>query len=235
MRSSARLSGANGRAFAEYVSVPQVALALKPGNISFEQAAAVPTSGLIALRNLLHEGRLQPGHSVLVNGAGGGVGAFAVQLAKAYGATVTGVDEVTKLDMVRSLGADRVIDYSEEDFTRSGERYDLIFDVPGNHPFSRCRRALTPDGTYVLIGHDRFGESAGRWLGSLPRVLGLVAMSPFVSQLPRLNFLMPPKDDSMTVLRGSSKPESSPRSSTARSRWTRSLRPFVRGKIVITV
>lgn len=190
----------NGGAFAEYVSVPQGVLALKPDNITFEQAAAVSTSGPIALHNL-RQGRLQPGQRVLVNGAGGGVGAFAVQLAKAYGATVTGVDGARKLDMVRSLGADQVIDYAQEDFTRSGQRYHLVFDVPGNHSFSECRNALTPDGSYVLIGHDAFGDAAGRWWGSLPRVLRLVAMSPFVSQLPAVNFSLPDKLDSMAVLK----------------------------------
>jgi NADPH:quinone reductase-like Zn-dependent oxidoreductase len=191
----------NGGAFAEYVSVPEDSLARKPDNITFEQAAAVPTSGIIALHNLPNEGRLRPGQSVLINGAGGGVGAFAVQLAKAYGADVTGVDSTGKLEMVSSLGADRVIDYTREDFTQSGERYDLIFDIPGNHPFSDCRRALTPEGTYVLIGHDRFGQGAGRWLGSIPRVLKLVVLSPFVSGLPTPNFSMPDKRDSMAVLK----------------------------------
>ena len=183
------------------MSVPQDALALKPANITFEQAAAVPTSGLIALHNL-RQGRLQPGQRVLVNGAGGGVGAFAVQLAKAQGATVTGVDATAKLDLIRSLGADRVIDYTQQDFTRADQSYHLIFDVPGNRPFRDCRRALTPDGSYVLIGHDGFGDAAGRWLGSLPRVLGLVAMSPFISQLPAINFRLPAKKDSMALLKG---------------------------------
>jgi NADPH:quinone reductase-like Zn-dependent oxidoreductase len=190
----------NGGAYAEYVSVSQDALAHKPGNITFEQAAAVPTSGLIALHNL-RQGRLQPGQRVLVNGAGGGVGAFALQLAKAHGATVTGVDAPGKLDMVRSLGADHVIDYTREDFTRADHRYHLIFDVPGNRTFRECRRALTPDGAYVLIGHDGFGAAAGAWLGSLPRVLGLVAMSPFRRQLPPVNFRLPPKQESMHVLK----------------------------------
>jgi NADPH:quinone reductase-like Zn-dependent oxidoreductase len=191
----------NGGAYAEYVSVPEDQLAPKPANITFEEAAAVPTSGLITLQNLPNEGRLHPGQSVLVNGAGGGVGALAVQIAKAYGARVTGVDSARKLEMVRSLGADRLIDYTKEDFTQSGERYDLIFDIPGNHPFSACRRVLTPHGKYVLIGHDRFGQGAGRWLGSLPRVLKLVVLSPFVSQLPTPNFSMPNKKDSMALLR----------------------------------
>ena len=191
----------NGGAFAEYVSVPEDQLALKPANITFEQAAAVPTSGLIALHNLPNEERLQSGKRVLINGAGGGVGAFAVQIAKAYGASVTGVDDMTKLDLVRTLGADQIIDYTQEDFTRSGERYDLIFDIPGNHPFSECRRTLAPEGRYVLIGHDRFGKGAGRWFGSVPRVLKLVILSPFVSQLPSLGFSMPNKKDSMELLK----------------------------------
>ena len=191
----------NGGAYAEYVSVPEDSLAPKPANITFEQAAAVPTSGLIALQNLPNGGRLHPGQSVLVNGAGGGVGAIAVQIAKAYGANVTGVDDTTKLDMVRSIGADRVIDYTQEDFTRSDERYDLIFDIPGNHPFSACRRVLAPGGRYVLIGHDRFGQGAGRWFGSVPRVLKLVALSPFVSQMPTPTFSMPDKKKQMVVLK----------------------------------
>ncbi|CAN5779056.1 NAD(P)-dependent alcohol dehydrogenase [soil metagenome] len=190
----------NGGAFAEYVPVPEDVLARKPDNITFEQAAAVPTSGSIVLQNLPNKGRLQPGLSVLVNGAGGGVGAFAMQVAKAYGARVTGVDDTEKLDMVRSLGADRAIDYTEEDFTQSGCRYDLIFDIPGNHPFSDCRRVLAPNGKYVLIGHDRFGKGAGRWFGSIPRVLKLVALSPFISQLPTPNFSMPDKKNQMVFL-----------------------------------
>ena len=191
----------NGGAYAEYVSVPEDSLALKPANITFEQAAAVPTSGLIALQNLPNEGWLHPGKRVLVNGAGGGVGAIAVQIAKAYGANVTGVDNTKKLEMVRSIGADQVIDYTKEDFTQSGERYDLIFDIPGNHPFSACRHVLAPNGKYVLIGHDRFGQGAGRWLGSIPRVLKLVALSPFVSQIPTPKFSMPDKKNQMVVLK----------------------------------
>jgi NADPH:quinone reductase-like Zn-dependent oxidoreductase len=191
----------NGGAYAEYVSVPEDALALKPANITFEQAAAVPTSGLIALQGLRNQGRLQPGQRVLINGAGGGVGTFAVQLAKAYGADVTGVDSAEKLDMIRSIGADRVIDYTKEDFTRGRERYDLILDVPGNHSFSDCRRALNPEGTYVLIDHDHYGAKGRRYLGGLPRGLRHIAMSPFVSQLPRSGFSMRPKKESMAVLR----------------------------------
>ena len=191
----------NGGAYAEYVSVPQDGLELKPDNLTFEQAATVPTSGLITLQNLLHEGELRGGQRVLVNGAGGGVGALAVQIAKAYGADVTGVDNTKKLEMIRSLGANHVIDYTQEDFTQGEERYDLIFDIPGNHPFSACRRVLTPNGKYVLIGHDRFGQGTGRWFGSVPRVLKLVALSPFVSQLPTPNFSPPDKKSLMAVLK----------------------------------
>ncbi|WP_219512564.1 NAD(P)-dependent alcohol dehydrogenase [Nonomuraea ceibae] len=191
----------NGGAFAEYVAVPQSALASKPGNVSFEQAASVPTAGLIVLQNL-PEGRVRAGQRVLVNGAAGGVGALALQLAKAGGASVTGVDHGAKLDLVRDLGADHVIDYTREDFTRTGERYDLIFDVPGNHSFADCRKALTPDGMYVLIGHDHFGGVGSRWLGSLPHFVRLMALSPFRKQLPKVNAATPDKQPQLAVLRG---------------------------------
>ncbi len=190
----------NGGAFAEWVSVPQDALALKPSGITFEQAAAVPTSGFIALHNLQSGGPIQPGQRVLINGAGGGVGTIAVQLAKAHGARVTGVDSTEKVEMVRSLGADHVIDYTKEDFTQRGERYDLILDVASNLSLSACKPALTPKGIYVLIGHDHFGAAAGRILGSLPRVLKLLAVSRFVSQLPDPSFSMPSKKDVMGAL-----------------------------------
>jgi NADPH:quinone reductase-like Zn-dependent oxidoreductase len=137
----------NGGTYAEYVSVPEDQLALKPANVTFEQVAALPTSGLIALQGLHNQGQVQPGQKVLINGTGGGVGTLAVELAKAYGTNVTGVDSTSKLDMLRSLGTDQVIDYTQEDFTQSGQRYDLIVDIPGNHSLSDCRRALTPKGT----------------------------------------------------------------------------------------
>lgn len=175
----------NGGAFAEYVSVPESSLALKPERVSFEQAASVPTSGFIALLNLRGSARLEPGKSVLVNGAAGGLGSIAVQLGKARGARVTGVDSAEKLELVRSLGADDVIDYAREDFTRSGKRYDLILDVASNLRLRDCKRALTPEGTYVLIGHDHFGAATGRLLGSIPRILMLMALSPFVGHLPQ--------------------------------------------------
>jgi NADPH:quinone reductase-like Zn-dependent oxidoreductase len=191
----------NGGAFAEYVSVPQELLAPKPGNVTFEQAASVPTSGFIALLNLPALNRLAPGQKVLVNGAGGGVGALALQLVKARGAHVTAVDGASKLDMLRSLGADEVIDYARDDFTRLGVRYDLIFDVPGNHPFSACRRALLPEGKYVLVGHEDFGASGRRLFGLLPRFLRLMFLSRFVSQLGRGDSPMITRTDAIGVLR----------------------------------
>ena len=192
---------ANGGAYAEYATAPECTLALKPANVTFEQAAAVPTSAIIALPTLRGEAKIQAGQRVLVNGAGGGVGSVAVQLAKALGANVTGVDNMAKLDMVRSIGADQVIDYTQEDFTRRGERYDLIFDIPGNHSLADCRRALTPGGTYVLIGHDNYGKGMRRWVGLLPRMFKLMAMSPFVSQLRAMRFSMPDKKESMALLK----------------------------------
>ncbi len=199
--SHTKLQWRNGGAFAEYVSVPQDALALKPSIISFEQAASVPTSGYIALLNLQSGVRVQPGQSVLINGAGGGVGAITVQLAKAYGARVTGVDSTEKIEMVRSLGADHVVDYTQEDFTQRGERYDLIFDVASNLSLTACKRALRPKGVYVFIGHDHFGDATGRIFGSLPHALMLMALTPFVSHLPALDFSIPSKRDVMAVLK----------------------------------
>jgi len=173
----------NGGAFAEYATALQDALALKPPSVSFEQAAAVPTSALIAWDNLQRLRKSPPGQKVLINGAGGGVGSMAVQLAKACGAHVTGVDCPRKLPMVRTLGADHVIDYTTTDFTRSGERYDLILDVASTLSFSDCKRALTPQGIYVIIGHDNYGR-AGSWaLGTLPHFFKILARAPFDRQL----------------------------------------------------
>lgn len=189
----------NGGAFAEYVVVPEDALARKPATITFEQAAAIPTSGLIALQNVPPE-RLRPGQRVLVNGAGGGVGSIVAQLATAYEAAVTGVDSADKLDMIRSLGADHVIDHTREDFTRGDERYDLIVDIPGNRSFSDCRRVLTPNGTYVLIGHDHFGRAGGRWLGSLPHFFAVMARSPFTRHMQTPTSSPPSKKDLLALL-----------------------------------
>ena len=173
----------HGGAFAEYAAVPEARFELKPAGLTFEQAAAVPTSGSLAVQGVRDEGWVQAGQRVLINGAGGAVGTFAVQLANAYGADVTGVDAAAKLDMLRSIGADRVVDYSKEDFTRRGERYDVILDIAGNHPWPDIRRVITPEGTYVLIGHDQYGAAGHRWFGSLGRFAKLMLMSPFVSQL----------------------------------------------------
>ncbi|WP_214413520.1 NAD(P)-dependent alcohol dehydrogenase [Sphaerisporangium fuscum] len=163
--------------FAEYVCVREGELAPKPGNLSFEQAAAVPLAALTALLAVRDQGRIQPGQSVLVNGASGGVGTFAVQLAKAFGAKVTGVCGTRNLGLVRSLGADEVVDYTEEDFTRDGRRYDLLVDIAGGHGGSACRRALTREGTYVSVGGP-----AGRWLQPVGHVFAALAAGPFVPQ-----------------------------------------------------
>jgi NADPH:quinone reductase-like Zn-dependent oxidoreductase len=173
----------NGGAFAEYAAVPEAMLEPKPAGLTFEHAAAVPTSGSLAVQHVRDEGRTQPGQRVLINGAGGAVGSFAVQLAKAYGAHVTGVDAPAKLDMLRSIGADEVLDYTKEDFTRRDERYDFILDIAGNHPWSEARRALSPGGTYVLSGFDQYGASGHRWFGSLGRFAKLMVIAPFVSAL----------------------------------------------------
>src|SRR5437867_1162253 len=140
--------------FAEYVSAPEKLLAFKPANLTFQQAATVPLAGVTARQGLRDAGEIRPGQKVLIIGASGGVGTFAVQIAKWYGADVTGVCSTKNLDMVRSIGADRVIDYTREDFTRDGQHYDLIFDVAWSHPLSDCRRLLNPNGTLVLAGQS---------------------------------------------------------------------------------
>ena len=173
--------------FAEFAAARESKLARKPSNLSFEQAAAVPVSGMTALRGLTDVGRLQAGEKVLIVGASGGVGSYAVQIAKALGATVTGVCSTSKLDLVRSLGADHVIDYTRDDFAEGETRYDLILDIGGNSPLSRLRRALTPRGTLVIVG----GEDGGRWIG-MGRQLRALALSPFVGQ--RLTILGPKED-----------------------------------------
>src|SRR5918999_1812334 len=190
----------NGGAFAEYASVREDLLEPRPSALTFEQAAAAPDSGTIAIQGLRDEGRLQDGQRVLVNGAGGGVGTFAVQIAKAFGAEVTAVDVAEKLDMLRSIGADHLVDASSEDFTRGSERYDLVLDIPGNYPFRAIRRALTPQGTFVLIGHDAYGRLGRRWVGSLGRFFRLLIASPFSKQLPGLRSARDP-GDRLRVLR----------------------------------
>ena len=173
--------GGRGGAFAEYVC-PRAdrAIAIKPANITFEQAASVNIAGITALQALRDKGKVQPGQKVLINGASGGVGTFAVQIAKSFGADVTGVCSTRNLDMVRSLGADHVVDYTKEDFAKSGQRYDVILDNVPNHSLSECRGVLTPKGKYVMIGGG--GPNDGRWVGPFGRVIATMLVSPFVSQ-----------------------------------------------------
>lgn len=168
-------------------------MARKPKNVTFEQAATVPTAGIIALHNLQNGERVQPGQSVLVNGAAGGVGSVALQVAKARGARVTGVDRADKLELMRSLGADEVIDYTREDFTERGERYDLIFDVASTLPLSACKRVLTERGIYVVIGHDHYGAKKNGLFGSVPQMFRMVARAPFDRHLPKPDFNLPKK------------------------------------------
>ena len=167
----------NGGAYAEYVVANANGLATKPSDISFEQAATVPTSGLITLLNLPDLDTWEPGRRVVVVGAAGGVGAIAVQLAHAAGAEVTGVDHSSKLDLLRDLGASRVVDYTKDDITQGEDRYDLVFDIVGVSPYTAYRPILAAGGRYVLIGHDHFGAQGRRLLGSLPRMIGHMARS----------------------------------------------------------
>ena len=163
--------------FAEFARAHEDEVAVMPANLTFEQAATVPLAGMTALRGLRDAGRLRHGQSVLINGASGGVGTFAVQIAKALGAEVTAVCSARNADLVRSLGADHVLDYAVTDFTDGVRRYDLIFDSIGNHPLSRLRHALTKTGTLVLSS-----GTGGRVLGPMGRILGALVLSPFVTQ-----------------------------------------------------
>jgi NADPH:quinone reductase-like Zn-dependent oxidoreductase len=164
--------------YAEYVCAPQDKLAPKPANLTFEQAAVLAIMGSTALQALRDHGKVRPGQEVLIIGASGGVGTYAVQIAKAFGARVTGVCSTTKVEMVRSIGADHIIDYTREDFAEGDQRYDLILDIGGNSSLARLRRALASRGTLVLVG----GEGGGRWLGGLDRSLRAMMLSPFVGQ-----------------------------------------------------
>jgi NADPH:quinone reductase-like Zn-dependent oxidoreductase len=164
--------------FAEYAVAEPGKLSLKPANLSFDQAAAVPVSGSTALQAVRDHGRVQAGEKVLILGASGGVGSFAVQVAKAFGAEVTGVAGPAKLDMVRSLGADHVLDHTREDFADGGPCFDVILDIGGNSGLARLRRALTPRGRLVIVG----GETDGRLLGGSGRQIRATLLSPFVSQ-----------------------------------------------------
>jgi NADPH:quinone reductase-like Zn-dependent oxidoreductase len=172
----------NGGAFAEFAAVPAAALALKPSRLSHVEAAAVPTSGLIGVQVVEDEGRVTPGQAVLVNGAGGGVGVFAVQVAKAAGAFVTAVDTAEKLDALRRIGADEVVDYRTTDVTKRTGAYDVFIDVAGARPPRRARRAVRKDGAYVLVGHDHYGADRREWVGSIATFAQMMLASPLVSQ-----------------------------------------------------
>jgi NADPH:quinone reductase-like Zn-dependent oxidoreductase len=182
-------------AFAERVCVSADLLGVKPANLSFDQAAAVPTAGQTALQGLRDNGRIESGHKVLIIGASGGVGTFAVQIAKSFGAEVTGVCSTTNVEMVRSIGADHVIDYTQEDFVQGGQRYDLIFQLAGTRSPSDCRRALTSGGTLVLSS----GQSEGRWIGPLDRSIRALLLSPFVRQR-MVGFTVKPNKEDLQFL-----------------------------------
>jgi NADPH:quinone reductase-like Zn-dependent oxidoreductase len=163
------LSGCGFGGFAEYVCARENALALKSASMTFEEAAAIPQAGILALQGLRDKRQIQKGHHVLINGAGGGAGTFAVQIAKFFGAEVTGVDSTIKLDMMRSIGADHVIDYTQEDFTQNGKCYDLILDVAAYHSIFDYKRALSPNGIYIMVG------------GSWARIFQVMFLGPLIS------------------------------------------------------
>jgi NADPH:quinone reductase-like Zn-dependent oxidoreductase len=173
--------GARSGALAEYVAVrAERAVVMKPANLTFEQAASIPVAAITALQGLRDKGKVQPGQKVLINGASGGVGTFAVQIAKSFGAHVTGVCSTRNVEMVRSLGADQVIDYTTEDYTRSAQRYDVILDNVGNRSLSENRRILKPEGRFVLIGGG--GPDNGRWIGPMAKPVKAIMLSWFVPQ-----------------------------------------------------
>src|SRR5882672_4692079 len=186
--------GGRTGAFAEYLCVREDrAVVSKPANLTFEQAAAVPIAAVTALQGLRDKGKVQPGQKVLINGASGGVGTFAVQIAKSFGADVTGVCSAKNVDLVRSLGADRVIDYTKDDFTRSGQRYDLILDNVANRSLSECRRMLTPNGIYVMIGGGGANEQG--FLGAIGKALNAALYSRFVKQKMGMMMAQPSTQD----------------------------------------
>ena len=229
--------GISRGSFAEYAAVREDKLARKPANLTFVQAAVVPISAGTALQALTDAGRVEPGQRVLVIGASGGVGSYAVQLAKAFGAEVTGVCSPAKLDLVRSLGADHVIDYTHQDFADGTNRYELVLDIGGNSPLSRLRRALTPTGTLVIVG----GEEGGKWTGGFGRSLRAPLLSPFVSQ--RLTMLASKErasdQEQLTPLIETGKLTPSVDRTYPLDRVTDAMRHLeagmVRGKVAITV
>ena len=179
-------------ALAEYVSANEDNFALKPASVTYEQAAAVGTSAFAALQAVRDQGKVRPGQKVLINGATGGVGTFSVQIAKAFGADVTGVCSTRNVDLVRSIGADHIIDYTREDFTQGGQRYDFILDNVANHSYSDLRRVLTPEGTLQPNGG---GHSTGRWIGPMGKVFKAVVLSLFVRQQGSPFLSLPNKED----------------------------------------
>ena len=183
-------------AFAEYLRISEDLLASKPANLSFEQAASVPLAASTALQGLRDHGGIEPGQKVLIVGASGGVGTFAVQIARSFDAEVTGVCSARNVEMVRSLGADHVIDYTEEDFIQGGRNYDLIFQLAGTRSPSECRRTLAPKGTLVLSS----GESDGRWIGPVGRIIKALVLSPFVSQK-MVSFTVKPNKEDLQFLK----------------------------------
>ena len=185
--------GGGGGAFAEYVRATETRIVLKPADLTFEQAAGVPVAAMTALQGLRDKGRLKPGQKVLINGASGGVGTFAVQIAKSFGADVTGVCSTRNVQMVRTLGADHVVDYKKEDFTQGSQQYDVILDNVGNRSLTEVRRVMSPNGIYVLIGGG--GPDDSRWLGPLAGVIKAFFLSAFVSQEFRMMLASINQDD----------------------------------------
>ncbi|WP_035933348.1 NAD(P)-dependent alcohol dehydrogenase [Knoellia aerolata] len=183
----------NGATWAEYVAVQQERLLPMPTGLSHVEACTLPTAGIIALQSVRDNAKVAAGDHVLVNGAAGGVGSLAVQIARADGATVTAVDGPEKQDLLRTIGADHVIDHTRVDFTRGDDRYDAVIDIPGNHPFAAIRRVLAPGGKYVLVGHDQYGREGRAVLGSIPRMFGLMARSAVSDQIPKASFSSRPK------------------------------------------
>jgi NADPH:quinone reductase-like Zn-dependent oxidoreductase len=190
-----RVFGSCKGAFAEYACTSESKVVMKPDNVTFEQAASVPIAAFTALQGLRDKGQIQPGQKVLINGAAGGVGTFAVQIAKSFGAEVTGVCSTRNVEMVRSIGADQVVDYTQEDFTKSARRYDVILDCVGNHSFSECRRVLNPSGIYVGAG----GTSDNWMIGPLTRAIKAFILSWFVSQKQAMVLAKPSKED-LTIM-----------------------------------
>lgn len=173
-----RVFGVARGAFSEYACGPETKFALMPANLTFEQAAAIPVAGVTALQGMRDKAKVQPGQKVLINGASGGVGTFAVQFAKAYGATVTAVCSTQNVELIRSIGADRVIDYTRDDFTRTGEKYDVVYDNAGNRSFSEVRRVMKRDSVFIPAGV----RPGGKWLGPIPHLLNVLTARLFASQ-----------------------------------------------------